>query len=142
MLATSLAQLAKSKDSPNRFQPLDKQERQQFAQRGQDLQKFREERQKLETRAPAVPAGKSGRNMEPVKVKLPAAPIVARPATELAKGQIPPKPQMAPKPDLKVVPKPKKDDGKPEVPAAAPKPPTKGESKPPTKGGGKDKSKG
>ena len=45
VLAASLAQLAKSKDSPLRFQPLDKNERQKLAQRGREVQKFRAERQ-------------------------------------------------------------------------------------------------
>jgi WXXGXW repeat (2 copies) len=138
MLATSLDQMVKSKDSPVRFQPVDKQERQKLAQHGQEVQRFREERQKLETSAVTTPAVKSAPVTEPIKVKLPTAPIVAKPAA----GQIPPKIHEVPKADPKIEPKLRKDGGTPGLPAVAPKPPPKGEVKPPPRSEPKPPSKG
>ena len=46
VVALSLDQLAKRRDNSTRFQPVVKVERQQLAQRGQEVQQFRVERQK------------------------------------------------------------------------------------------------
>ena len=51
VVAAPLDQFAKSKDRPLRFQALGQEERQRLAKHGQEIQKFRRERQKLETRA-------------------------------------------------------------------------------------------
>ena len=51
VVAAPLDQFAKSKDRPLRFQALGQEERQRLAKHGQEIQKFRQERQKLETRA-------------------------------------------------------------------------------------------
>ena len=56
VVAAPLAQFTKSQDSPLRFQPVDQSERQKLGQHGQEVQRFREERQKLETRAAAPSA--------------------------------------------------------------------------------------
>jgi hypothetical protein len=104
-VATPMDQLVKRKDSPLRFQPVAKVERQQLAQRGQEVQKSRDERRTLETKAVAPVTRKPGVAFEPGKVQLPRSPIVAKPANQLGKNQAPPKAPQSPKPDLKVQPK-------------------------------------
>jgi len=108
VLATSLDQLAKRKGSPMRFQPLAKEERQRLAQHGQEVQKFREERKTLETKAPHPSAETRSKGSEPARVRLSKSPIVAKSAAQLGKGQAPPKRHEVPKPDPKVEPKSKK----------------------------------
>lgn len=105
LVATPIAQLAKSSDSPVRFQPVAKAERQKLAQRGQEVQKSREERRTLETKAEATTAGKPSEAFAPAKVRPPQSPIVAKSARQLGRSQAPPKAQPSPKPNLKVQPK-------------------------------------
>ncbi len=105
LVATPMDQLVKRKDSPVRFQPVAKVERQQLAQRSQEVQKSRDQRQTLEAKAVDTTARKSGGVLEPAKVQLPRSPIVAKPANQMGRNQAPPKAQQAPKPDLKVQPK-------------------------------------
>lgn len=107
VLATSLDQLAKSKDSPIRFQPVDKQERQKLAQRTQDVQSFREQRQKLETNAAAPLGEKSARGTKPVKATRPTSPILSKAADARGKVGAAPKTHVTPKPDPKVQPQPR-----------------------------------
>ena len=107
LLATSLDQLTKSKDSRLRFQSVDAAERQRLAQRGQEVQKTREERQRLETAAAGVSAKKPPTESVPAKVRLPGSPIVAKADAGMGKDPAPPKTYKAPKPDLKVQPKPR-----------------------------------
>jgi len=109
VVAAPMAQLAKSKEAPMRFQPVATAERQKLAQRGQEVQKSREERRTLEARAVdrAVDTTnpKPGRAIEPTAVKLPRSPIVAKAPNQLGRNQTPPRVPQAPKPDLKVQPK-------------------------------------
>src|SRR6185436_12849175 len=98
----SLDQLSKNKDSAMKLQPVDKAERQKLATHGQEVNKFRTERQQLEAKAADAPVGKVAKTAEPVKAKLPQSPIVAKPADQLGKDHTPPKAHEAPKPDLKV----------------------------------------
>jgi len=105
LMATPIAQLATRKDGPMRFQPVAKQERQQLAQRGQEVQKSRDQRQTLEAKAVDTTARRPGAVIEPAKVTMPRSPIVAKPANQLGRNQAPPVAQTAPKPDLKVQPK-------------------------------------
>ena len=56
VVAAPFSQFTKSQNSPLRFQPVDQAERQQLGQHGQEVQRFREERQKLETSAAAPSA--------------------------------------------------------------------------------------
>ncbi len=104
IVATSLDQLAKAKDSPLRFRPVAKEERQQLGKRGQEVQGFRATRQKVETEAVPPAADKAAKQPGPIKVKLPRSPIVAKSADQLGKDHAPPKPHEAPKPDPKVEP--------------------------------------
>ena len=107
VVATRFDQLAKSKDSRLRFEPLDAAERQKLAQRGQEVQGLREERRKLETAAGVKPAEKPSKEFVPVKVKRPRSPFMAQPVAELGQEDAPPKIYDAPQPDLKVAPKPR-----------------------------------
>lgn len=104
-VAAPLDQLTKRKDSPMRFQPLPSAERQQLAQRGREIQTYRGQRQKLETRTSGAPAAKAPKTAEPARVKLPKPLIVAKPPNQLGKGQAPPKRQEAPQPDPKIQPR-------------------------------------
>jgi hypothetical protein len=105
MVATPIDQLAKRKDGPMRFQPVAKAERQQLAQRGQEVQKSRDQRRTVEAKVADTTTRKPGAAFEPAKVNLPRSPIVAKSANQLGKNQAPPKAPQSPKPDLKVQPK-------------------------------------
>jgi WXXGXW repeat (2 copies) len=105
VVATSIHQLATRRDGPVRFQPVAKAERQQLAQRGQEVQKSREQRRTLEARPVTTTARTSGAVVEPTKAKLTRSPIVAKPVSQLGRNQAPPKAQQAPKPDPKFQPK-------------------------------------
>ncbi len=108
MVGVSFDQLAKRKDNPTRFQPVAQPERQQLVQRGQEVQKFRAERQTLEINAVRPSAEKASTQAEPTRVRLSRSPIVAKSVDQLGKDRAPPKPRAAPTPDLKVTPAPRK----------------------------------
>ncbi len=125
-VAMSLDQLTKSQDRPQRFQAIDKNERQKLEQRGQEIQTFRQERQKLESKAAVTSATEPAKSSEPVKVKLSQSPIAAKPVATLGQNLAPPKVQDAPKLDLKVEPKPRiarEPKGTPTVTKVEPKRP-------------------
>jgi len=105
VVAASFDQLAKRKDSPMRFQPVAGAERQQLAQRGQEVQKSRDQRRTIEARTVDTSAQKPGGVFEPAKVTLPRSPIVAKSVNQLGGNQSPPKAQQAPKPDPAFQPK-------------------------------------
>ena len=109
IVASPLAQLAKRTDSPLRFQPMDKEERQKLAKHGQEVQTIREERQRLETAAAGALAKQPSSDFVPARARLPKSPIVAKPVADLGKDHAPPKTYAAPKPDLKVEPKPRNE---------------------------------
>ena len=111
VFAAPLDQFAKRKELPIRFQSVANEERQQLTQRRQEVQKFRGERQQLETPAPVAATEKPARLSEPAKAKLRRSPIVGQSIDKLRKDQAPPKRPEAPKPDLKVEPKPRKAAG-------------------------------
>ena len=106
VLAAPLAQLAESKDSPLRFQSLDKNERQELAQRGREVQKLRAERQEREINTTGTSAADISKHSKPARMNPPTSPIVAKPADEFSKGQAPPKRYGARKPNLQVQRKP------------------------------------
>jgi hypothetical protein len=140
-VAASLDQLAKSKESPIRFQAVDSAEKQNLVQRGKEVRKFREERQVLETQALGASAHDQLKASEPARVKLPKSAIVAKPAAELGKDRTPPKRQEAPEPDPKVEAKPRKARAKAEAPKAESRDKPDAESKDQPKGKSKKKSK-
>jgi hypothetical protein len=102
LVATHIDQLANQKDSPLRFQPVAKAERQQLAQRGQEVQKSRDQRRTLEARGRDTAGRKPGPVSQPTRLQQPRSTIVAKPADQFGRNQSPPKTQQAPKPDLKV----------------------------------------
>jgi hypothetical protein len=102
VVAAPLGQLTKGQDSRLQIQPVDAQERQRLGKYGQEVQRFREQRQKLETQAAATSSDNAPKDAAPARVRFPNSPIVANPALESGKGQAPPKTYEFPKPDLKV----------------------------------------
>jgi len=106
-LAVPYSQFTKNQKGPLRFQAVDPLERQKLGQHGQDVQRFRAERQKLESRAAAPTAAQPAKKFAPATGRLPVSPIVARPNTELGKDHVPPRMYVAPNPDLKVEAKPR-----------------------------------
>ncbi|NOS69235.1 MAG: BcpO-related WXXGXW repeat protein [Verrucomicrobia bacterium] len=122
VLATPIKELAKRKESPTRFQPVAREERQKLAQRGQEVQKSREQRRTLEAKAVEPTAQKPGGVFQPAKVQLPKSPIVAKPANQLGRNQTPPRAQQSPKPDLKRQPKSESSGRQPNVEQGNPQP--------------------
>ena len=108
VLATSLAQLARNTDSRLRFQPVGQEERRTLAQRGKEVQRFREDRQKVEIQAADESAERPLRGSEPVRVTVRKSPIRAKAAGDLGKDRAPPQRPEPPKPDPKVEPKKRK----------------------------------
>jgi hypothetical protein len=103
-VASLLDDVRRNTDGPQRFQPVDQAERQQFIQRAQDVQRLREERQKQEPNAAAAGAETRAKEFVPTRVPLPGSPIMARSAADLPKEHVAPKIHEAPAPDLKVEP--------------------------------------
>jgi len=114
VVAAPLAELAKSKEHPLRFQSLDKTERQQLSQHGQAVRQHRDERQKLEGQAADSSAArsKSSREFQPGKGTLQPSPITAASADRLGKDHAPPKRHEVLKPDLTIEPTPRSGGGK------------------------------
>ena len=106
-VAALLDDLSRNRDSQLRFQPVDQAERQRLAQQAQDVQRFRQQRQTLETSAVGAPAETRTKEFAPAKVRLPGSPIVAKSGAELGRDHTPPKMYEAPKPDPTVVAKPR-----------------------------------
>lgn len=121
VVATPFNQMASRKDSPIRLQPVAKEERQQIAQRGHEVQAFRTTRHKLEINPGQPSITDASRQAEPARVSLPRSPIVARSAAQLGKDQAPPKRHEAPKSDPRVT--------RTRTPSAEPKDKGKGKDK-------------
>ncbi|NMC21338.1 MAG: BcpO-related WXXGXW repeat protein, partial [Thermogutta sp.] len=107
VVAAPLSQFTRSPNSPLRFQPVDQLERQKLGQHGQEVQRFREERRRLETPAAATSAVPRSKDFAPARVPLPRSPVVSRPVRELGQGHAPPRKHEASKPDPTVEPKPR-----------------------------------
>ena len=103
-VGVSIDQMTKRKDNAVRFQTVDRNERQQLAQRGQELQKNREQRRTVETKVENQSDRKPGAALAPVKVPQDRSPIAAKPANQLNRNQTPPKAPKAPKPNPKFQP--------------------------------------
>ena len=106
-VAALLDDLSRNRDSQLRFQPVDQVERQRLAQQAQEVQRFRGQRQTLETDAVDGPSATAVKEFAPANVRLPGSPIVAKPSADLGKDRVPPKVYEAPKPDPTVEPKPR-----------------------------------
>ena len=96
-LAARLDAFGMNTKGPLRFQAVDQAERQRLAQQAKDVQRFGQQRQKLEADAAGGPA----------RVRLPGSPIVAKSGTELGKNHVPPKTYVTPNLDPKVAIKPR-----------------------------------
>ena len=106
-IAALLDDLSRNRDSQLRFQPVDQSERQRLAQQAQEVQRFRTQRQTLETNAAGGPSTTVVKDFTPANVRLPSSPIVASPGDDLGKDQVPPEMYEAPKPEPMVEPKPR-----------------------------------
>ncbi|MGA2255777.1 MAG: hypothetical protein ABSG53_14115 [Thermoguttaceae bacterium] len=107
LLAVPFSQFTKSQNGPLRFQPVGQAERQKLSLHGQEVQRFGEQRQKLENQVAAPSAAQTAKPLAPATGKLPVSPIMARPNAELGKDHVPPQMHVAPKPDLRVEAKPR-----------------------------------
>jgi hypothetical protein len=107
VVATPLDDFRKGKNSPLRFQPVDQSEKRQFSQHAQDVQRFRDQRQKLETSPAGAPAETRSKEFVPAKLRLPGSPIVAKPVADFGKDRGPPKTYETPKPDPRIAPTPR-----------------------------------
>lgn len=141
IVAASLDQLAKSKESPIRFQAVDSAEKQILVQRGKEVRKFREERQKLEIHAADRSADEPVKEFAPARVIIPRSPIVAKRPDEFAKDRAPPKRHEIPEPDLKIEAKPRQPRVKADAPKVEFREKPTDESKDQPKGKSKKKSK-
>ena len=111
VFAQPLDELRNTKDSPIRFQPLNTSDRRRFGQWAQDVQKLRAQRQMLEAQKRDPTVKRPARKVEPARVKFPRSPLVGKQANELGRDFAPPKTHQFPKPDVKVVPRPRKPFG-------------------------------
>ena len=148
VVATSLDQMAKSKDAPVRFQAVNREEKQKLVDHGKDVRQFRSERQKLEAKPAESSVETPAKDFKPTRVKLPTSPILAKSSDQLDKNDAPPKRHEAPAPDLKIEPKPRtvgvqveSPKGEPKVPKAEPKVPKADTIPEPPKGRPKDEPK-
>ena len=138
-IAMSLEELTTSEKSTQRFETMDREERQKLGQRGQEIRKYRKERQQLEAKASVTSAENTvpGTPLAPEQVKLPMSPIAAKTDGTPGKNAKFPEMQETPELDLKVEPVPRTARDATRNPGAKknePKLPG-GERKPPTKSG-------
>ncbi len=100
VVGVPLNDLAKH-EGPVKFKPVDKTEQQHFKQQGQDIGKFRDQRQQLDASAHGPVVGKTiPKDFKPGKVKMPGSPVMAKPITDVGKKTIPPKAGLTPKTDV------------------------------------------
>lgn len=99
ILGRSLTEAAQSKILPLRFTPVNMDERKQIETRGRDVHNLQLERAKMEAAPKAE--GRSKRTREraqPVKLRLPASPVAARPTEKVEGARTPPPMPVAPRP--------------------------------------------
>jgi hypothetical protein len=123
VMAAPLDRLARSTNSPLRFQPVDQVERRRLAQQAQDIQRFRQQRQVLDGNVARGGTGARTNEFAPNRVRLPGSPIAARPGAAVAKEYVPPRIYEPPKPDYRVAAKPRVNRSTPQPrgnPAAHP----------------------
>jgi hypothetical protein len=105
-LAGSIEEVSRDNNDGVRFRKVDQDTRQQVAQRTQDVQRFRKERQRSESDTSVKRVAKRS---APVRMKAPRSPIAAKSADQLGKADSPPKRPEPPRPDPKVERKSKKN---------------------------------
>ena len=94
-------------NSSLRFQPVNQSERRRFIDHAQKLQRFREERQRLELHAAGGPAESPGGSFVPGRVRFSGSPILAPPGGGPRGNQTPPRMRGVPTPDPNVAPQPR-----------------------------------
>jgi WXXGXW repeat (2 copies) len=114
-VAESLEELARKKDSRQRFQPVDEKERQQYGQRGQEYRRYLQQRQQFEAEATRTPGVDPATTARPARRKFSRSPFVALPADQLGKKNAPPQRHAVLKADLQVQPQPRKRSGQPGI---------------------------
>ena len=67
LVGASLDQASRSRNGAWRFQPVDQAERQRLSQHGQEVQRFRDQRQQWETKAAVAPAADPAHRGEPAR---------------------------------------------------------------------------
>jgi hypothetical protein len=145
VLAASLDDLSKGKNSTFRLQPVDKAEQQQFGKQGQESRKFLAARQQLEAKAAnaaKTSTGEPGKSAGPATAKLPKSPFAATTDKQLGKNDAPPKRYEVLKPNLEVEPQPKKVGGDASLTTGTPKSSDKAVPQGQTTGKAKDQSQG
>jgi hypothetical protein len=95
VLAKPLDQVAKSGGGPIRFRRIEPDERKTLLARGKEIQGFRAERRKLETRPVAGVGEAAATSLGRTKVKMPSSPIAAK-GGAVGKGAAPPSRPLAP----------------------------------------------
>ena len=108
VVTAPLEQLAESKNSPIRFQSVDKQEQERLATRSRAIDNFRQERQKLESTPLVSTRPDDPDRLKSARVKLPTSPLLAKKSDPSNKVYAPPKSLEAPETDNKFEPKPRK----------------------------------
>jgi len=111
VVAASLDEVAKSKESPLRFQAVAEDGRKRLEQRSQEFRRAGTERQTLEAEAVDPSGIAPARAARPYRGKLPRTPVAAQPAEGLINDNAPPQSLEAPQPDLKVEATPRKARG-------------------------------
>ncbi|MFZ1933072.1 MAG: hypothetical protein WCB27_21135 [Thermoguttaceae bacterium] len=104
-VAALLDDVSRSRDSQLRFQPVDQAERQRLARQAQDVERFRQQRQRLENNPAGGPPATG--TFAPARVTLPRSPIAAKPGAQLGRNYAPPKTYVVPKPDPRVAARPR-----------------------------------
>ena len=107
IVGASLDQESRSRNDAWRFQPVDQAERQRLHQHGQEVYRFRDQRQQWETNLGPARAADPGHRGKPGRMRLPPSPITAKSADQLGKGHAPPRIYEAPQPDPRVAAKPR-----------------------------------
>ena len=100
MLAVPITQAAKLNGGAVEMQAVGKKDRQMLTQRSQQVQQSRDQRRTSETQGAGMTAPQAGQGVKVTSVKLPPSPIVAKSASQMPKGQAPPKVLRAPQVDL------------------------------------------
>lgn len=105
-IAALLGNLGARRENAVRFEEIDAAEQQRLAQQAQDVQRFREQRQRQEAES-GIPPGLPTRDVTPTRAPLPGSPIVVKPGVDIDRDHTPPKKLEAPQPDASVKPKPR-----------------------------------
>ena len=91
IVATTLAQLATSKESSLRLQPVTNEEQKTLTAHSREVNRFRAARQKMEVKTSDAAGEQPAKDSAPARVKLPKSPILATTSDRLDKENTPPK---------------------------------------------------